>query len=76
MLELPVANTYANQNEDLDVADSVVFEKMEGGSSVITAEGETELMAAVNEILAQLIKDGKIDTFVADATMLAEQVAE
>ena len=49
---------------------------MEGGSSVITAEGETELMAAVNEILAQLIKDGKIDTFVADATMLAEQVAE
>ena len=76
ILELPVANSYANQNEDLDVADSVVFEKMEGGSSVITAEGETELMAAVNEILAQLIKDGKIDTFVADATMLAEQVAE
>ena len=76
ILELPVANSYANQNEDLDVADSVVFEKMEGGSSVITAEGETELMAAVNEILAQLIKDGKIDTFVADATMLAEQIAE
>ena len=48
---------------------------MEGGSSVITAEGEKELMAAVNEIIAQLIKEGKIDTFVADATMLAEKLA-
>jgi len=76
ILELPVANSYANQNEDLSVVEKVVFEKMEGGSSVITAEGEKELMAAVNEIIAQLIKDGKIDTFVADATMLAEQVAK
>ncbi|WP_036931816.1 transporter substrate-binding domain-containing protein [Proteocatella sphenisci] len=75
ILELPVANSYANQNEDLSAVKEVVFEKMEGGSSVITAEGEKELMAAVNEIIAKLIKEGKIDTFVADATMLAEKLA-
>lgn len=76
MLEMPVAGSYAKQNEDLAVAEGIVFEKMEGGSTVITANDETELMEAVNTVIAQLLADGKIDQFVAQANELAEKAAE
>lgn len=76
MLELPVAGSYANQNKDLAVPESIVFEKMEGGSTVITAKGEAQLMEEINKIIAKLLEEGKIDEFVADANELAETVAE
>lgn len=76
MLEMPVAASYAKQNEDLAVAEGIVFEKMEGGSTIITANDETELMEQINIVIAQLLADGKIDQFVATANELAEQAAE
>lgn len=74
ILEMPVAKSYEKQNPDLKVMDSIVFEKMEGGSTVITANDETELMEAINKILAELVSSGKIDQFVADANALAEKL--
>ena len=76
ILELPVAKSYEKQNADLKAVDQIIFEKMEGGSTVITANGETALMAEINKILAELKASGKIDQFVAAANELADQAIE
>ena len=76
ILELPVAKSYEKQNADLKAVDQIIFEKMEGGSTVITANGETALMAEINKILAELKASGKIDQFVADANELADKATE
>lgn len=76
ILELPVAKSYEKQNADLKAVDQIIFEKMEGGSTVITANGETALMAEINKILAELKASGKIDQFVAEANELADQAIE
>lgn len=76
ILELPVAKSYEKQNADLKAVDQIIFEKMEGGSTVITANGETALMTEINKILAELKASGKIDQFVADANELADQAIE
>lgn len=74
ILEMPVAASYEKQNPDLKMMDNIVFEKMEGGSTVITANDETELMAEINKILAELKESGKVDQFVAEANDLADQL--
>lgn len=74
ILEMPVAHSYEKQNPDLKVVTDIVFEKMEGGSTVITANDETELMDAINAILGDLVSSGKVDQFVADANELADQL--
>ena len=76
ILEMPVAKSYEKQNPDLKVADNIIFEKMEGGSTVITANGETQLMDQINKILKDLVDSGKVDQFVAEANELADQAAE
>lgn len=76
ILEIPVAESYAKQNDDLVAQTDVVFEKIEGGSTVVTANDQPELMAEINKIIAQLLEEGKIDQFVADANALAEQITE
>ena len=76
MVEMAVAQSYAKQNPDLAVAESIIFEDMEGGSTVITANGETELMAEINKILADMVASGRIDTYVAEANALVENAVE
>lgn len=76
MLEVPVASSYEKQNADLAIPTDIIFEKVEGGSCIITANDETELMAEVNKVIAELLETGKIDEFVANANQLAEQAAE
>lgn len=75
MLELPVAGSYEKQNEDLAVPEGIVFEKIEGGSSIITANDETELMTEINAVIKELVETKKIDEFVAEANKLAEEAA-
>lgn len=74
ILEGPVANSYAMQNKDLSVVESVKFEQVDAGSSVITANGEKELMAEINKILQELKASGKVDLYVSEATKLADEV--
>lgn len=76
MLELPVAASYAKQNRDLAVAQSVEFENTDSGSAVVAAKGESELIDAVNETIDKLISEGKIDLYVSEATALAEQLQD
>lgn len=75
VLELPVAGSYEKQNEELKVQSNIVFEKMDGGSSIITANDETELMTEINSVIKELVETKKIDEFVAEANKLAEEAA-
>lgn len=74
MLEMPVATSYANQNPDLMVPETVEFENTDSGSAIVAAKGETDLIDAVNQTIDKLISEGKIDQFVSEATMLADQL--
>lgn len=76
LLEQVVAKSYAKQNPDLAVADKILIGAEDNGASVITAEGESELMDEINKILSELIASGKIEQFVLEANQLAEESVE
>ncbi len=76
LLEQVVAESFAKQNPDLAVATKIVVASDDYGSSVITANDEVELMEEINKILSELKSSGKIDQFVLEANLLAEQNAE
>jgi polar amino acid transport system substrate-binding protein len=71
--ELPVAKAYVAKNPDLMIAD-YVLEDDEGGSAIALKKNSPELLAAINASLDKMIAAGMIDTFVADANMLADQL--
>jgi len=71
VLVAPVAAAYAKQNPDLAVPD-ISFGK-EDGVAVAVNKGKTDLVEAINVTLEKLIKDGSIDKFIGEATILAEQ---
>ncbi|HYE83853.1 MAG TPA: transporter substrate-binding domain-containing protein [Clostridia bacterium] len=71
VLVAPVAAAYAKQNQDLAVPD-ISFGK-EDGVAVAVNKGNTDLVDAINATLDKLMKDGAIDKFIGDATILSEQ---
>lgn len=75
IVETAVAESYVKQNSDLKLGE-IIFSDDEGGSSVITANGEDELMEVINKVIEKLKSSGDIDKFVADANELAESIAE
>lgn len=76
MMEMAVAQSYAKQNQDLAVAENIIFENLEGGATVITAKGEAALMAEINKIIADMVSSGRMDEYVAAANALVESAAE
>lgn len=73
IVEVGVAQAYAKANADLVVA-PVVFVDETGGSSIAIKKGNAALLAAVNKTLARLAETKTIDTFVADASVLMDQL--
>ncbi len=71
--ELPVAKAYVTKNPDLMVAD-YVFTDTEGGSAIAVKKGNPDFVAAINESIAKMISEGKVDMFVAEANELADQL--
>jgi len=71
VLVAPVAVAYAKQNQDLVVPD-ITFGK-EDGVAVAVNKGNTDLVEAINATLDKMMKDGSIDKFIGDATILSEQ---
>ena len=71
VLVAPVAVAYAKQNTDLIVAD-ISFGK-EDGVAVAVNKGKADLLTEVNKTLDKLIKEGAIDKFIEDATLLSDQ---
>jgi len=69
--ELPVAEAYVKANPDLVLA-NYTFNDTEGGSAIALKKGNADLVAAINATIARLITEGKINQFVADATILAD----
>ena len=74
VIEVPVADSYAKNNEGIVAVPEVDFSDygIEGGSVVVTAKGQTELVEAVNEIIAKLQSEGKFEQWYAEAVELAD----
>ncbi|HYF83858.1 MAG TPA: transporter substrate-binding domain-containing protein [Clostridia bacterium] len=71
VLVAPVAAAYAKQNQDLIVPD-ITFGK-EDGVAVAVNKGNADLLEAIDKTLDKLMKDGSIDKFIGEATILSEQ---
>lgn len=71
VLVAPVAAAYAKQNQDLAVP-AVSFGK-EDGVAVAVNKGTADLLEAINKTLDKLMKDGSIDKFIGEATILSEE---
>ena len=74
VLEVPVADSYMKANSDIATVENIDFSEfeIEGGSAAVVAEGEAELQEAINEIIAELVAEGKIEQWYAEAVELAD----
>lgn len=74
ILEMPVAQSYAAQNENFAVAEGIKFEAdaIEGGCVIIAANGEKEILEEVNKTIERLNNENKIEEYYADAVALTE----
>ena len=70
--ELPVAAAYVKRNPDLTLA-SYSFLDNEGGSAVAVKKNSPELVAAINATIARLVAEDKINQFVGEANLLADE---
>ncbi|MCT4621653.1 MAG: transporter substrate-binding domain-containing protein [Marinisporobacter sp.] len=75
VLVKPVAEAYAKQNEDLAVLDLGLGTGNEADSSVAIAinKGNEELVQSIDKTLDQLMSEGKVDEFIAEAVKLSEE---
>lgn len=67
----PVADAYAKQNPA--VAVPALSFGQEDGVAIAINKGNEDLVTAINTTLDKLVKDGSIDKFIGDATILSEQ---
>lgn len=75
VVEKSVAALYADQNEGLvSLEDKFTFEigDDEGGSVVVAAEGEKELIDEINVVIDELLANGKLEEYYAAAVELSE----
>lgn len=71
ILAEPVAKAYVNQNTDLFLADEILGQ--EDGVAIAIKKGDEDLVAEIDTILANLIEDGSVEKFIAEATALADE---
>lgn len=67
----PVAKAYADANDDLVMSGIDLGD--EGGVAVALAKGNQPFVDKLNEIIEQLVEEGKIDQFVVEANELQNQ---
>jgi len=67
IVELPVAESYVANNNDLFLT-SITFDEVDGGSAVAVKKNSPELLAEINKTLKRLMDENLIDKFVTDAT--------
>ena len=68
-IEKDVALQYAETNPDLCVLWDVPYDAE--GSAIAVKKGNDALLAAVNAVVAEVLEDGSMDTYIADAKALA-----
>lgn len=76
LLSSAVADSYEKQNPELKVVPNLEIKDNGSGASVITAKGETELMAEINKIVIGLKESGKVDQYFAEAVEQADSANE
>ena len=71
LMEMPVAEAYAANNDDLHLMPVELIDE-EGGSAVAAKTGEKELIEFANKVIDKLEKDGSIERFVIEAVEMVE----
>lgn len=71
IVELPVANSYIQQNPSLLIS-KVEIKSEESGSAIAVKKGNSDLVDSINKTIDRLIKEKTIDKFVTDANKTAE----
>ncbi len=66
VLELPVANGYVKNNNDL-VLSEIKVEEDTGGFAIAVKKGNSDLVKQIDQTLDRLMKEGAIDKFVQEA---------
>ncbi len=66
VVELPVANGYVKNNNDLALSELTVEEES-GGSAIAVKKGNEDLLKLIDATIDRLMKDGSIDKFVQEA---------
>ena len=66
VVELPVANGYVKNNNDLALSDIVVKEES-GGVAIAVAKSNSDLVKQIDKTIDRLIADGSIEKFVQEA---------
>lgn len=66
VVELPVANGYVKNNNDLTLSEVSVKEDT-GGSAIAVKKGNSDFVKLIDKSLDRLMKDGSIDKFVQEA---------
>ncbi len=69
IMEKPVADGYVLNQDGLAIANITIGDP-DGGSAVAVQKGDTELLAAINAVLQNLINSKEMDQIVADAILL------
>ena len=70
--EKPVAAAYANNNDDVMLAD-MVLDSGDSGSAIAFKKGAPEFVEAVNATLTKLMEEDMISQYVVEAIELSEQ---
>lgn len=66
VVELPVANGYIKNNNDLALS-GIKVEEESGGSAIAVKKGNSDLVKLIDKSLDRLMADGSIDKFVLEA---------
>lgn len=72
IMELPVATSYAKNNDKIALT-SVEVKDEEGGSAVAVKKNNPELVKEIDSTIDRLLKDNKIEEFFSEASKLADQ---
>jgi polar amino acid transport system substrate-binding protein len=72
LVESPVAKAYTDKYEDIVIADIEVSNE-DAGSAIAIQKGNEDLLEVMNKVLDELMKNNKIDEFVAEANELVEE---
>ena len=67
IMEMPVAESYAEANDDLMVVEGISIETGEGGSAIAMKKGNDELTEKINEILKDIDEKGLLDGWILQA---------
>ena len=71
IMELPVAESFANANDNLMVVDNLIIDSESGGVAIAVKKGNDELTVKLNEILADIKSKGLLDKWLIEADELS-----